>query len=165
VTLVDPTHALSSLYNLGNVPSAVWIDESGHVRRVDEGAYAEVHEGDDFKFGRADYAPIVADWVAKGEASEYLRPVGELKLPAKSADQARGEVFFKLGVYFQQMGNDAKANQYWERAEALDPDSWNYHRQDWAFTPEEAGANWLKKYQTLNGKPYYRPIEGLDKGQ
>ncbi|MCZ6618701.1 MAG: redoxin domain-containing (seleno)protein, partial [Gammaproteobacteria bacterium] len=46
-------------------------------------------------------------------------------------------------------------------AQRLNPDSWNYHRQDWSFTPEEAGANWQKKAQALT-KPYYEPIEGLD---
>ena len=43
VTLVDENHTISSLYNLVNVPSAVWIDETGQVIRIDEGAYAETH--------------------------------------------------------------------------------------------------------------------------
>lgn len=47
-------------------------------------------------------------------------------------------------------------------AQALNPDSWNYHRQDWSFTPAEAGINWQRKVQTLGDKPYYRPIDGLD---
>ena len=60
------------------------------------------------------------------------------------------------------MGDEAKANHYWEIAQALNPDSWNYARQDWSFTPEQAGENWAEKFQTLEGRPYYKPIEGLD---
>lgn len=162
VALVDETHRLSSLYELVNVPSAVWIDEAGYVRRIDEGAYATVHESDGFEFGRADYAPMVMNWVAEGEASSHLRPAGELDLPERDADQALAEPTFRLGVYFHQRGDAARANRYWEAAQALNPESWNYARQDWSFTPEQAGENWQKKYQTLEGRPYYRPIEGLD---
>ena len=161
VTLVDEQHAISSLFNLVNVPSAVWIDEDGFVRRIDEGTYATVHKLGDFEFGRADYAPLVKAWVASGE---HVKPVAEFAktLDARSPEAARAEPAFKLGVYFQQQGDDAKANRYWEQAQALNPDSWNYHRQDWSFTPQEAGANWQKKFQTLGDTPYYKPIEGLD---
>ena len=162
VTLVDESHQLSSLYNLVNVPSAVWIDEAGYVRRIDEGAYATTHEMNGFEFGRDDYAPMVVSWVKEGERSADLAPAGELAVPPPSDEQALAEPTFKLGVYFHQQGDEAKANRYWEAAQALNPDSWNYARQDWSFTPEEAGANWTRKVQALDGKPYYRPIEGLD---
>ena len=158
--LVDEQHLISSLYNLVNVPSAVWIDESGKVRRIDEGAYAVTHDLDGFRFGRDDYAPMVRDWVAAGDASEHVR--GPLTIAARTPEAARAEPAFALGVYFQSQGDEAKANEYWAMAQALNPDSWNYHRQDWAYTPEEAGANWQQKFQSLEGRPYYRPIEGLD---
>ncbi len=162
VALVDESHRLSSLYNLVNVPSAVWIDEAGYVRRIDEGAYASVHRSDDFEFGRDDYAPMVVNWVAQGEASPYLHPVGRLEVPERDDRQALAEPTFKLGVYFHRQGDEARANRYWDAAQALNPESWNYARQDWSFTPEQAGENWQKKYQTLEGRPYYRPIDGLD---
>jgi hypothetical protein len=160
VGLVDEHHLVSSLYNLVNVPSAVWIDETGTVRRIDEGAYAASHDLDGFKFGRDDYAPMVADWVGSGDASPHL--AGPLEIAAKTPEEAKAEPAFALGLYFQSIGDDTRANRYWAMAEALNPDSWNYHRQDWAFTPEEAGANWVKKFEALEGKPYYKPIDGLD---
>ena len=165
MSLVDENHTISSLYNLVNVPSAVWIDESGHVRRIDEGTYATTHNLGGFEFGRVDYAPMVENWVQEGEDSAYLQPVGELAVAPRSADQALAEPTFKLGVYFHRQGDEAKADHYWETAQALNPDSWNYARQDWSFTPEIAGDNWTKKVQTLEGEPYYRPIESLDEKQ
>ncbi len=161
VTLVDEDHAISSLYNLVNVPSAVWIDESGKVIRIDENAYAEVHEGEGFSFGRNDYAPMVKDWVMNGAKSKFAQGNAIPDL-VRSNEQNLAEANFKLGVYFFKEGNMEAADKYWMVAEKLNPDSWNYHRQDWSFTPEQAGANWMKKFSALEGKPYYRPIDGLD---
>ena len=165
VTLVDETHTVSALYGLVNVPSAVWIDEAGTIRRIDEGTYSKVYQGEGFEFGRADYAPMLLDWVAKGDASEHVQaPVDLGEWASRSESQALAEPNFKLGVYFHQRGDEDKANQYWEAAQALDPSSWNYARQDWSFTPEQAGSNWQKKFESLQGKPYYTPIQGLDEG-
>ena len=152
---------MSALYNLVNVPSAVWIDEQGQVRRIDEGTYATTHDLDGFKFGRSDYAPMVVDWVENGDASEHVQ--APVAIAAKTPEEARAEPAFTLGIYYHSIGNQAKAERYWAEAQALNPDSWNYHRQDWAFTPEEAGPNWQEKFQALEGRPYYKPIEGLDR--
>ena len=163
VTLVDEAHVVSSLFGLGNVPSAVWIDETGNIRRIDEGTYATVHKMGDFEFGREDYAPMVSDWVQRGDESVHVQ--GEVSLDGlkdANASAALAAPTFKLGVYFHKQGDSAKANQYWEAAQVLDPRSWNYARQDWSFTPEQANANWQTKFESLEGNPYYPPIEGLD---
>jgi len=161
---VDTNHTISSLYDLVNVPSAVWIDEQGQVLRIDEGAYATVHKMGEFEFGRDDYAPMVVDWVRNGPDSRYVADAkaATSRLTPKTAEAARAEPAFKLGVYFHSRGDGAKADQYWEQAQALNPDSWNYARQEWSFTPEQANANWAEKFESLEGKPYYKPIAGLD---
>ncbi len=155
---------MSARYDLVNVPSAVWIDEQGHVRRIDEGTYATTHKMGEFEFGRDDYAPMVVDWVKRGDASEHLMSAAALaeRVDKPSDEAALAEPTFRLGVYFHQQGDEARANRYWEAAQKLNPASWNIHRQDWSFTPDEAGANWNRKFQTLGGKPYYKPIVGLD---
>ena len=161
ITLVDEKHSISSLFKLVNVPSAVWIDESGTIIRIDEDSYATSHTMDDgYEFGRDDYAPMVKDWVAKGAASQYAQGNAVPDL-TKTDDDALAEAHFKLGVYFKHEGNTAKANHYWAKAQKLNPDSWNYARQEWSYTPAEADANWMKKWEALT-KPYYRPIVGLD---
>lgn len=162
MTLADPAHRISALYNLVNVPSAVWIDESGVVRRIDEGAYAAVHNMGDFEFGRTDYAPMVTDWVARGEDSTHVSQPMKFEPSSQTDAAARAKPAFRLGVHFKQLGDEARAATYWSMAQELNPDSWNYHRQDWSYTPEEAGANWVKKVESLGDKPYYRPVEGLD---
>ena len=164
--MVDTNHTISSLYDLVNVPSAVWIDEQGKVLRIDEGSYATTHKMGDIEFGRDDYAPMVVDWVHNGADSRYVADAtaATSQLTPKTAEAARAEPAFKLGVYFHAQGNAAKADQYWQKAQALNPNSWNYARQDWSFTPEQANANWAKKFESLEGKPYYKPMAGLDGG-
>ena len=101
------------------------------------------------------------DWVMNGAKSKFAQGNAIPDL-VRSNEQNLAEANFKLGVYFFKEGNMTAANKYWTVAEKLNPDSWNYHRQDWSFTPEQAGANWMKKFSALEGKSYYRPIDGLD---
>ena len=63
---------------------------------------------------------------------------------------------WRCGFYHAK--NAPLAKKYFERAQTLNPDDWNYHRQDWSFTPGEAGAKWLDKFQKLE-EPYYPKLE------
>ena len=56
-SLIDVNHLISSLYNLVNVPSGVWIDEEGRIARINEGTYAQEHFNG--AFGTNEYVPIV----------------------------------------------------------------------------------------------------------
>lgn len=159
-TLIDTQHAVSSLYHMVNVPTGVWIDEQGHIVRPPEVAYTTAKIlGQEVNGDR--YIAALRDWVARGAdspavlSSEQLRP----KLPARTADQRLAEANFRLGVYFQEQGQPELADRYWQLAQKLHPGSWNYHRQDWSYTPREAMTNWMKKFRELNGQPYYAPLD------
>lgn len=159
--IIDVDHTISSLYNFVNVPSGVWIDEEGRIVRWNEGTYAAQHKLGTIEFGSDLYVPALKDWLAKGADSEYVWTPEEVAahIIPRTDDAEKAEPTFKLGVYFQQQGDEERANKYWEESQRLNPDSWNFHRQDWSFTPSEAGANWLKKVQTLGDKPYYQPMD------
>ena len=73
------------------------------------------------------------------------------------------EASFKLAVWFEQAGNRALAAKYFERAQALNPDDWNYHRQEWSFTPQDAGKKWLEKFRKQE-QPYYPKLDLKPKG-
>jgi peroxiredoxin len=160
-TLIDPDHKISSLYNFVNVPSAAWIDEQGRVVRINEGTYATTYKLGSVEFGTNDYAPAVEDWVKSGPQSRYAWSSEQVaqKIRPRSTDEARAEALFKLGVHFFNQQDQKKAKQYWDEAAALAPDSWNFHRQDWAITePAQQLRNWMTKFRTLT-KPYYAPLE------
>ncbi len=159
-TLIDRTHRVTSLYNLTNVPSGILVDEGGRVRRIDEGAYSGALQIGDKSIGAHDYRPIVHDWVARGENSESLWSPEEMveRIRRRTPDQARAEPTFKLGVYLCGQGDEALARTYWEQAQALAPDNWNFHRQDWNLTEGLAGPKLLEKMGALD-EPFYVPLD------
>lgn len=159
-TLIDTTHRVTSLYNLVNVPSGILVDEEGRVRRIDDGAYSESNQITSDVIGANDYTPIVRDWVANGEASQYLWSREEMvgRIRRRTPDEALAEPTFKLGLYFQRQGDPTLARTYWERAQALSPDSWNFHRQDWNLTEGLAGPKFQEKLDAL-GQPFYEPLD------
>ncbi len=161
VTIVDPDHTISALFNFVNVPSAAWIDEQGHIVRTNEGTYAKKHSLGLIKFGTDDYAPAVEDWVRNGAQSKFVWSAAELAKHVKprTNDEERARALFQLGVYFSKQPDLKKAKKYFAEAEALDPNNWNIHRQDWALTDKKAqNRNWMTKVGKLK-KPYYAPLE------
>ena len=141
--------------------AAAWIDEQGRIARINEGTYASTHQIGVMKIGTNDYAPAVEDWVKNGAQSRYAWSRDEVakKIRPQTADEAKAEALFQLGIHFYKHDDNEKANRYWDEAEALYPDSWNMHRQDWALTDKsKQNGNWMKKVRGLK-KPYYAPLE------
>jgi len=162
-SLVDPTHAVTAAYDLVNVPTAIWIDETGTIVRIDDGAYPEQRRIIGVEVGVAGYADALRDWVARGSASPYARApealVGSLRHPSQEAERADQE--FRIGSYFHSSGDLDRATEHWERAAELAPDNWNYRRQEWADSGFESTVKFLGRAfgRRLLGVPYYRPIE------
>lgn len=160
VTIIDPDHKISALFNFVNVPSAAWIDENGRIVRINEGTYAVKHKLGLFEFGTNDYVPALEDWVKNGAKSKYAWSADEVakRIRPQTSEEGRAEALFTLGVHFYKQKNIQKANRYWDEAEVLYPDCWNIHRQDWALTDKKSQlTNWLLKYRGSK-KPYYAPL-------
>ncbi len=112
-------------------------------------------------FGTDNYTPALRDWVKNGTKSQYVWSSTEVseKIRPKTSDEAMAEALFEMGIYFFNLKDTKKANSYWTQAQALHPDSWNMHRQDWALTePAKANSNWFSRVQSSN-KPYYADLE------
>ena len=146
------------------MPSGVWIDERGRVVRPAEPAWTstrtDTYGGKALEIEGELYVAALRDWVTNGERSQYVLSDEEFarRVKPRSAAELEAEATFKLAVWFQQEGRAELAAKYFERAQALNPDDWNYHRQDWSFTPGEAGAKWMEKFQKLE-TPYYPKLE------
>ena len=160
-TLIDVTHRVSSLYNLVNVPSGVWVDEEGKIRRINEGTYSQTISLGGGSFGTDEYRPAVLDWARNGEQSPYVWSRDQVvsKIRLRTTDEALAEPTFKLGVYFFNRGDEVLGRSYWERAQQRSPDSWNFHRQDWNLTEGLAGPKYREKRGALVDEPYYAPLE------
>lgn len=160
-TLLDTEHKVSALYQMVNVPTGVWIDEGGHVVRPPEVAYTAGFRLLGQTVGDDRYEPALRDWVAKGANSEYVMTPDKLKekIAPRSRELRQAELHFRLGTRLFAQGDRAGARAQWQAAQTLDPENWNYHRQDWSFDAKEAVGNWLKKVAALDGKPYYAPLD------
>ena len=181
VTLVDRTHLLSSLYNMVNVPQAVWIDEAGRmVRPTETGGSLDILREFDFEAGgfkpeataRAEavkkaYLDAVKDWVANGAESHFAFTPEQARehVPRMGADAALAHARFRLGQYLRHLGRGAEADALFAQARELHPQSWNIFRE----TTEKlengiaAGEAFWAKVMALGDEEYYASIdmEGL----
>jgi len=161
-SIIDVNHSISALYNLVNVPSGVWIDEEGNIARINEGTYAKEHF--DGAFGTNDYVPIVRDWVANGEDSQYVWDRQKVRdsIFQRTPEAERAQPAFQLGTWYFTRDNDARAEHYWSMAQELDPNSWNYLRQDLQYEEGgSAGPEWRARRDQIEsaGGSYYAPLE------
>jgi hypothetical protein len=155
---------VSTAYQFINVPMGIWVDEKGRVVRPAEPAWTTDQTmkigGKSIVTEGTSYLTALRDWVANGESSKFALSDEEFarRVKPRSAAEMEADASFKLAVYFHEKGNNDLAQKYWAKAQALNPDDWNYHRQDWSFTPDEAGKKWLEKFQKLD-TPYYPKLD------
>ena len=159
--LIDTQHTVTSLFGMVNVPSGVWIDEEGRIVRPPEVAYSRQMGFGSLSAGDDRYAEALRDWVRNGAESPYVFTADELRESLRLANpqRPRADAHFKLAVYLHGQGEAEAASRHWDRAQDLDPDNWNYHRQEWSFDAGTAGGNWRRKFESLGGKPYYKPAD------
>jgi len=160
---------VSSVFQLINVPTGVWIDERGRVVRPAEPSWTssrtDTFGGKQLEIEGEQYVSALRDWVTNGDNSQYVLSDEEFarRIKPRSPTEMEAEATFKLAVWFQQQGQAALAAKYFERAQVLNPDDWNYHRQEWSFTPQEAGKKWLERF-LKQSEPYYPKLELKPKG-
>jgi len=106
------------------------------------------------------YVAALRDWVTNGDRSDYVLSDEEFarRVKPRSPAEMEADASFKLAVWFQQQGDAERAAKYFERAQALNPEDWNYHRQEWSFTPQDTGRKWMEKFQKQQ-HPYYPKLE------
>lgn len=159
--LIDTEHLVTRLYDMVNVPTAVWINEQGRIVRSNEVAYADNRYKGVHGIDATPYISGLRDWVANGERSPFALSALELKqrLTPQQPEHAQAAAEFALAEYLTHAGFGADAIPHYKEAQRLNPDSWNFKRQAWALSNAERdyGTSFQKEVQKLNGKPYYAP--------
>ena len=97
--LIDPSHSITAAYRLVNVPTAIWIDESGTIVRLDQGAYPEPRTIIGVSVGKAGYSDALRDWAARGAASPAVRTPEQLAaaLAPRTREVETADQEFRLG--------------------------------------------------------------------
>jgi hypothetical protein len=145
----------------------IWIDERGRVVRPAEPAWAasriDKFGGKEIAIEGEKYVAGLRDWVKNGDRSVYALSDEEFaqRVKPRTAAQMEADASFKMAVFFHDNGNPELAAKYFQHAQQLNPDDWNYHRQEWSFTPQEAGKKWMEKFQKLD-EPYYPKLDMPD---
>jgi hypothetical protein len=131
-SLIDEDHVVAELYNMVNVPQAVWIDEEGQIVRPTEVPGAALSFNlRKMKKTRAIYLDAIRDWVRNGEKSEVSFSPEEARahLPEFTEETALGHAHFHLGRHLWNHGDREEAMRFLRTATELCPDSWNFFRQ------------------------------------
>ena len=145
-SLLDPDHQVADLYNMINVPNAVWIDEEGRIVRPTETAGT----GDEFRTmldpggippddlarmmrRRENYINAIRDWVEKGSESEFVWSPDEAGRRARThtPDDALAFAHFRFGAWLARNGRHEESQAQLEEAKRLKPESWAFRRQTW----------------------------------
>ena len=174
--LVDEKHIVAERYNMVNVPTAVWINESGRIVRPAESAGAtdgfrtldrstfqmptEVAAAG--KQARKRYIDAIRDWVEKGDASVYALSPDDVRrrMHGMTESAALAAANFRLGQYLYQQGHRQDAQWYFAEAKRLHPENWSFKRQSWALeeSGKASGPEFWAAVEALGEKPYYPPV-------
>jgi hypothetical protein len=175
--VIDHDHRVAELYNMVNVPQAVWIDETGHIVRPTEsaGAYEGFRSMDRTtrkvpdevaaitSRAKRTYVDAVRDWVIQGPSSVHVfgpeQATAHLTLPDESV--ARAHAHFRLGQHLLRRGQESAAQAEFEEARRLHPDSWNIWRQTAAVDARglAAGPEFWARVEALGSRRYYAPVD------
>jgi peroxiredoxin len=178
--LIDRDHLAAELYNLVNVPSAVWIDEAGHMvrppetagmtdsfRAMDRQTFALPEAARDIRDrAKAAYLDAVRDWALRGAASPHAlgaeTVLSRLKVP--DAAVAEAHAHFRLGQALLRDGRADEAAAAFAEATRLHPASWAMWRQ----TAEKSanglavGEAFWRRVDALGDRRYYEPADLRD---
>jgi len=179
--LIDERHALGELYGLVNVPTAVWIDEEGHIvrppeapgvsdsfRSMDLQTRAMPREvAEDSRLRRRVYVDAVRDWIANGAASRHALSPDEVRrrMRGTGPDESRAAAHFHLGLWLARRGDRVAALRELDRAVSLRPESWRFRRQKIVLTePGLTGQlavspEFWKAVHALGEHFYYPPTQ------
>ena len=177
--LIDRRHLVAELYDMVNVPTAVWIDERGKIVRPSEpagvtDAFRKMNRTNfsiptdamaELQAKRKAYLDAIRDWVANGPASRFALSEPEVLRRMHTPDdaQVRAAANFRLGEFLFERGQAEAAKKYFEEAKRLRPESWNYKRQAWALEDpmKPGGPEFWAAVDSLGERKYYPGPEDI----
>jgi hypothetical protein len=147
-SLLDQTHELDARFGMTNIPTVMWIDESGQIVRPPERAtpppVGELAEGIVKMIGddgqREKYVARLRDWVRNGATSRYSLAPDEViaQSQASSPDISRAAAHFELAQHiWRQEGLSELALRHFNAAHELQPDNITYKRQAYSVVGVE----------------------------
>ena len=175
--LIDCDHHIADLYNITNVPQAVWIDEQGRIVRPPENAGSSdafrnmdrvtkqmtAEQVNERERTKSVYVAALRDWIAKGPASEFAYTADQVRERLRLPDTAisRAHAHFRLAQYLVRHGERDEALSHFSEASRLHPESWSIWRQgaEKDATGTATSPEFWARVDALGDRPYHRPID------
>jgi hypothetical protein len=167
-SLIDEKLQVAELFDVRNVPSAFWIDETGRIVRANDPIYAQRRNRETGEVSlNAEYLDAVRDWVANGAQSPFVLDSKRLeaRLPALDAGDMDAAAEFHLGTYLALHDHPAEAIAHFKRAHTLRPENWTYKRQAWSLGDIERdyGTTFQEALKDPTNGPFYPPLDLVGK--
>lgn len=154
--LYDPSHLLSELYAISNVPTVVWIDESGRVVRPNTPAFGTDVFADFHGVPSGPHLDAIRAWVRHGTidpAAVAPDAVAEL-----SSDEIAARLWFRIGAHLHRVGRDEEAAESFAMASSLAPLDFTVARAAMPLTGRDPfGPEFMELYDewVAAGKPFH----------
>jgi tetratricopeptide (TPR) repeat protein len=184
-SLIDREHVLDALFGIVNVPTGVWIDETGVIVRPPEPAHpwrpaykdravpadATPEQRERIELVRAlnveneRYVGALRDWVANGARSRLVLTPAEVmrRSRPRPVSEAMAAARFALGQALHDIGERDAAIRHFREAHRLQPDNWTYRRDAWSLsTPEQYGTSWMAEVKREGVESYYPRLDMPD---
>jgi len=187
-SLIDQRHVVDALFGIVNVPSGVWIDETGTIVRPPEPAHpwrpaykdreiptdATPEQRERIETVRAlhvdpdRYVGALRDWIAKGSRSRFALSPDEVvrRSRPRPLSEAAAAAHFAIGQALHAMGDRGAAIQHFRSAHELDPTNWTYRRDAWSLVGPEHETiyetSWLREVKREGVERYYPQLDMPD---
>ena len=186
-SLIDQAHLVDEIFGIVNVPSGVWIDETGTIVRPPEPAFprrpgfldrpippdatedtrTRIAVVRQLRVEAEAYIAALRDWVARGPQSRYALTPDEVvrRSHPRPIEAATAAAHFELGQHLHRIGRPDDAVPHFRLAHRLQPDNWTYKRQAWTFADPTQGptalydGDWLTDVQRAGAENYYPPLD------
>jgi len=155
--LIDPTHLLTELYAISNVPTVIWIDEQDRIVRPNGVAFGTDTFKDFTGVSAEPHLAAVRRWVIDGveplPADEAHGAVGDL-----SEDEVAARLHFRIAAEARRAGDAETARRHFDDAVALAPHDWTIRRAAMPLVGDDPfGERFFAMYQEWEqaGRPYH----------
>lgn len=126
-SLIDESHRTAELYHFVNVPTLLWIDETGRICRPHDSQYATDTFTAFHKKLSAPYLDMIRAWVHTGAGAMSAEEI-RAHQPAPSVASQQARVERAIAWHLLQAGREEAAERHFERAGELAPKDWTIQR-------------------------------------
>jgi peroxiredoxin len=159
-SLLDTDHIVSHLYGLINVPTVIWIDETGRIARPPRVEHATNRASFAHGLDCEPHLAALRRWAATGETDFSADEARRATMKPNLAEQ-QARAHHALAWHLYQAGAIEEATAHWQAAIKLSPHDWTIRRGSMPLRGENPfGAEFAEAWMEWEnaGRPDYAKL-------